>query len=221
MLKILDLFCGAGGAAMGLAQACREAKIDFEILGIDISLQPEYPFVFLRGDFETILPQTLAMFDFIWASPPCQAFSQATPDKARHKNYIPQVRDALKKSGKPFVMENVQLAPLRHDLFLCGEMFGLRVIRHRFFEIEGFIVPLIEHPAHNGYSRRWPGGGWRSVGEFYYETVAGNGCGKDVVATWQKAMGIEHITKRRGLAQAVPPSYSKYIMANFLQRIKS
>lgn len=213
-IRILDLFCGAGGAAVGMAQACRDRGFEPNIVGVDRYPQKEYPFAFLLSDVLDIFPQTLREFDFIWASPPCQAFSIATNDKRKHKNYIPRVRELLQKGGKPWVIENVPLAPLKPDLLLCGEMFGLRVIRHRIFEVSGFYPRMREHLPHKGLSRRLPGGAYRK--NYYYESVAGQGCSKNIVQEWQAAMGISHITKRKGLAQAVPPAYAKYIFGEFL-----
>lgn len=212
-MKVLDLFCGAGGAAVGISQAAKDAGIAVEILGIDHMPQPEYPFSFQQKKIEDLPEGFTAGFDFVWASPPCQAFSVATPDKGKHKNYIPLTLSIVRTG----CVENVPLAPFRADFVLCGEMFGLRVIRHRKFKTFGFACRILEHPEHRGYSRREPGGGWREDGGYYYETVAGNGCGKDVVKTWREAMGIEHITKKRGIAQAIPPAYSRYIFSEFLR----
>lgn len=153
-MKALDLFCCDGGAAMGLHQAGFD-----EIVGIDIAPHPNYPFDFIQGD-ATNPPVDFKDFDFIWASPPCQMFSAATHinpkqhSKRRgiYRNLIPETRKLLQDSGIPFCIENVPKAPLRKDLLLCGEMFGLRVIRHRIFEICGFRAEKRRHPHHKKHS---------------------------------------------------------------------
>jgi DNA (cytosine-5)-methyltransferase 1 len=144
-MKVLDLFCGAGGAAMGLHRAWPDA----EITGVDIKPMPRYPFKFIQGDAMTF---PLEGYDFIWASPPCQAFSKLRfmPDAKEHANHIPTVRELLVASGTPYAIENVEDAPLGGDflIMLCGTMFGLQtpdgraeLRRHRLFETS-FSIPL-------------------------------------------------------------------------------
>ncbi len=132
-MKILDLFCCSGGSAWGIKQAFPDA----EIVGYDIIPQPDYPFKQIVADWETSKPEE---YNFIWASPPCQGYIPYLSEKSRAKypKLIDKVREFLLKSGKPFVIENVPGAPLRKDLMLCGAMFGLKVIRHRIFEVHGF-----------------------------------------------------------------------------------
>ena len=127
--KLLDLFCGAGGASMGYSRA------GFYIVGVDIVPQPEYPFEFHEIDaFE----YPFERFDAIHASPPCQGYSYLTPktNKAKHEKLISKVRSYLKHSKKPYIIENVAgaKAELYNPTMLCGSMFGLRCQRHRFFE---------------------------------------------------------------------------------------
>src|SRR5258708_28352590 len=126
-MKVLDLFCGAGGAAMGLPRAWPDA----EILGVDIVPQPRYPFKFVQADAMTF---PLEGYDFIWASPPCQAFSKTR--RITGKEY-PDLIDPIRQrfpTRIPYVIENVTGAPLFAPVMLCGTMFGLKVIRHRNFE---------------------------------------------------------------------------------------
>lgn len=195
MKKALDLFCGAGGASMGLHLA------GFEVTGVDIKPQPNYPFKFIQAD---ALSFPLDGFDLIWASPPCQYFTRMLNHgltcRSKHKNLIPQTRMRLMESGNPYVIENVMGSPLRNPIMLCGEMFGLRVTRHRLFE-SGIFMLQPEHPKHRGYHIRK-----RNDGGYYYR-VYGHETGK---ASWGKAMGINWM-KSPELAQAIPPAYSKWI----------
>ena len=146
--RLLDLFCGAGGAAMGYHRA------GFEVVGVDIKPQPHYPFEFYQVDAIKLLdrpgpwelmdplryPGIFAEeFDAIHASPPCQDFSVAKNGVARfrpsYEDLIEPTRSAMERTGLPWVIENVRRAPLRRDLVLCGTMFGLRVQRHRYFQM--------------------------------------------------------------------------------------
>ena len=134
-MKVLDLFCGAGGVAMGLHRA------GLEVEGVDIKPQPNYPFKFYQAD---ALKFQLDKYDAYWASPPCQAYTWATK---RHRNLgkeypklIEPIRNRLVETGKPYIIENVPGAPIRHDLFLEGPMFSLGVIRRRYFETNFHIT---------------------------------------------------------------------------------
>lgn len=202
MKKIVDLFCGAGGASKGYADA------GFEVVGIDIEPQPHYPYDFIQGDaLATDLPNA----DLYHASPPCQCYSTSTvPMRRRGKQYpdlIAATREKLKKTGRPFVIENVPGAPLRRDLVLCGSMFNLRVIRHRLFEIHGFIASQPPHLQHKGRST----GHLRDFGIAYYYTVVGHGYSTaDTKQNWSDAMQINWMNKKE-LAQAIPPAYTRYI----------
>lgn len=129
-LKLLDLFCGAGGATMGYYRA------GFEVTGVDINPQPNFPFKFIQEDS---MKFPLEGFDVIHASPPCQAFSIASYGR-RHKegriypDLLTPTRERLKESKQPWIIENVIGAPMSRMIVLCGLMFDLRVFRHRCFE---------------------------------------------------------------------------------------
>jgi DNA (cytosine-5)-methyltransferase 1 len=144
-MKALDLFCGAGGAAMGLHRA------GFEVHGVDLAPQPHYPFTFHRGD---AMEWLLDGYDFIWASPPCQAYSASTLALRRAgKEYVDllaPVRTRLRACGTPYVIENVVGAPMRGHTVLCGTMFGLRLLRHRLFETSFPICSLLPPCQHKG-----------------------------------------------------------------------
>ena len=206
-MRVLDLFCGAGGAAMGLHQAWPDA----EIVGVDVNPQPRYPFTFVQGDWNILGGSN---FDFIWASPVCKRYTRMlnhglTP-RTNHIDFIPDVREWLKAAGKPYVIENVVGAPLDNPGELCGEMFGLRVMRHRLFETS-FPVEYPDHIPHRGWGNRKQGDGG------YYLRVYGHETGK---REWGAAMGIDWMRSPE-LAQAIPPAYSRYIAEQFTHTRKA
>ncbi|WP_063042283.1 MULTISPECIES: DNA cytosine methyltransferase [Nocardia] len=212
MPRLLDAFCCSGAASVGYNRSGFD-----EIVGVDIVGQPRYQFDFVQGDAIEFIRRYGHEFDFIHASPPCQASTTLTKgtNKKRnteigreHPQLIPQTREALEATGRPYVIENVSSAPIRRDLMLCGEMFGLAVIRHRIFELGGWSTPNPPHPKHRGYVRGCRHKVWR---DGPYFAVHGEGGGKGTVAEWQKAMGIDWTDVRKEIAEAIPPAYSQYI----------
>ena len=195
--RILDLFCGAGGAAMGYSRA------GFDVTGVDIRPQPRYPFAFVRADALTF---PLDGFDAIHASPPCQKWSIAAKYKGTahtHPDLLTPTRPRLEASGIPWVIENVPGAPLRADFLLCGCMFDLPGLRReRWFETSwrGFSMNLT-------HDHREP-----------VITVAGHGPPSWVrsvarpvtVADWRRIMGIDWMS-RDELSQAIPPAYTEHV----------
>jgi C-5 cytosine-specific DNA methylase len=123
-VRVLDLFCCAGGAALGIRQAFDAAGKRVEIVGVDIKPRPRYPFRFVLGD-ALEHARRAGEFDFVWASPPCQRYSVATPQAARrrHPDLMARTRDLLLAAGVPFLIENVPGAPLIDPVVLCGSMF--------------------------------------------------------------------------------------------------
>ena len=212
-MRVLDLFCGAGGAGLGYLQSGATA-----LVGVDRNPQPDYPGEFLQGDALALGLELLETrdFDFVHASPPCQANSVLTKcNRTRagwsdtHVDLIPHTRELLEAFGVPYVIENVKGAVLRKDPMLCGEMFGLGVIRHRYFEFgNGATIPSIAHKPHRGRTRGWNHGVYH---DGPYLAVYGQGGGKGSVAEWQVAMGIHHTENRRSIAEAIPPAYTKFI----------
>ena len=202
-MRLLDLFGCAGGAARGYAQA------GFEVVSVDIEPHNHWGVLLVMDWEEALDTLDLSKFDAIHASPPCQGYTALA---AVHGNEWPKliepVRERLDAIGLPYVIENVQGSPIRRDLVLCGEMFGLRVLRHRYFELGGWTMFQPEHVKHRGRVA-----GWRH-GERYegrYFAVYGEGGGKGSVAEWQDAMGIDWTDDRRELAEAIPPAYTRLI----------
>jgi len=199
-LRALDLFCGAGGASMGLHRA------GFEVMGVDIAPQPRYPFAFVQAD-ALAPPVRLERFHLIWASPPCQRFSSAGHShRANGKEYpdlIGPTRAMLEAARRPYVIENVPQAPIRCDLALDGTMFNRRLKRRRHFELRHFfaLAPSRQRTHRDGVI-----------------CVVGNGRPsgmrpdgpRNTAAECREAMGIEWMD-RATLVQAVPPDYAEHI----------
>lgn len=224
---ILELACCAGGAAVGYHRA------GFDPYGVDVNPQPNYPFPFHRGDGLEVLrmllaggavlfqgpsgPRRMTLADFaaVHASWPCQTHSALTKGNRgragwedEHVDLIGPGRELMEATGLPYVIENVQGAPVRRDLTLCGEMFGLSVIRHRYFELGGWSMDQPAHVPHRGRVAGMRHGEW-FTGPYF--AVYGEGGGKGTVAQWQQAMGIDWTTDRRELAEAIPPAYTELI----------
>ena len=131
--RLLDLFSGAGGCARGYQNA------GFYVVGVDIEPQPRYcGDEFVQADALEYLAQHGHEFDVIHAGPPCQAYCKAATSwwpEREWPDLIPATQEALRETGKPYVIENVPGAPLRNPLLLCGTMFPpLKIVRHRLFE---------------------------------------------------------------------------------------
>lgn len=209
---LLDLFCGAGGAATGYARA------GFDIVGVDITPQPNYPFTSHQGDALEFVRAYGHQFDAIHASPPCQANCSLTKGTNQGRAYpqlVAATREALAATGRPSVIENVVSAPLRKDLVLCGEMFGLAVLRHRIFELGSWTTEQPRHLPHRGRVAGFRHGQWY---EGPYFAVYGDGGGKGTVAQWQMAMGMDWTDVRREIAEAIPPAYTEYVGKALMRR---
>ena len=236
--KLLDLFCGAGGAAMGYHRA------GFEVVGVDINPQPRFPFEFHQAD---ALTYPLDGFDVIHASPPCQIHSAMTKGRWQHRlenhiNLIPQTRKLLQDSGKPYIIENVQGAKceLINPFMLCGTMFNLetkygsQLRRHRLFETNFNVIVELACNHKKGSVIGVYGGG-QHPGKRYHRNdsgdlvtpqkqfpatigVWGNAGGsstRDGVTQFgtqdrRDAMDIQWMTGKE-LSQAIPPAYTEYI----------
>jgi DNA (cytosine-5)-methyltransferase 1 len=202
--KVLDLFCGAGGCGAGYHRA------GFYVFGIDIADQPKYPYDFARADWKDALDAIGHLFDFVHASPPCQNYSLTS---VLHDNDYPElvddVRTALVKLGKPYVIENVRGAPLKEPLLLNGSVFGLFVHKPRLFECS-FDVPQPRIPPTPAPVKMG-----RKVRKGQYIQPIGNFSGAQYA---REQMEIDWMT-RDELAQAVPPAYTKYIGKHWMDNI--
>ena len=218
---LLDLFCGAGGAAVGYHRA------GFDVVGVDIVDQPRYPFTFVQGDALECLAIGLpgvdpSKFDAIHASPPCQAYSTTA---SLHGNEYPRLIDATRElllaTGLPFVIENVAgaRADMREPITLCGSSFGLGVRRHRLFECHGFEVGLVP-PCDHG-SQPEPvdvtGTGGPRPGQ-RLDGAGGNSRKPRNLAHAREAMGIDWMT-RPELSEAIPPAYTAFIGAQLIDHL--
>lgn len=213
--RLLDLFCGAGGAAMGYHRA------GFEVVGVDINPQPHYPFEFHQADAMAV---PLDGFDAIHASPVCKAFSRITRTARTapvHPDQITPLRPRLIASGLPYVIENVPGAPLVQPVMLCGSMFDLDVQRHRLFESNWGLRDHHWPCRHAIWTPRFhPNRSARKKGGRKARVIVVAGHGNDGpggrVADWREAMGIEWMT-RDELAQAIPPAYTEFIGGQLLE----
>ena len=214
-MKILDLFCCAGGASMGLHQAFPDA----EIVGVDIDNQPRYPFTFVKAD---AVEYPVGGFDLIWASPPCQGYCalKVMPNAREHPLLIPVVRKKLQDAGKPWIMENVVGAPLEHPFMLCGSMFkleshGYQVRRHRLFETS-FPVTVPFSCQHAEKTMGIYGAKVRDIAQEkrHYskpKETRGEPVGVVLPQEWgREATGITW-TNMQELSESIPPAYSRWI----------
>lgn len=208
----LDLFCGAGGASMGYWKR-------FEMVGVDKANQPRYPFTFIRASWlhALALPWLdLSQFAFIHASPPCQHYSDLAGRNGNadaHPDLIGVVREWLKATGKPYVIENVEGAPLRDPVTICGTTLGLgvdgyRLRRHRLFEAN---FPLDVPPCACSSNERpiidVSGGGPTHAPRL---DGAGGRTYKGTVDQKRRAMEIPWMTGGE-LVEAIPPAYTALI----------
>lgn len=203
---ILDLCCGGGGASKGYHLS------GFDVTGVDINEQVNYPYQFIKAD---ALEIDLSGYDAIHASPPCQNYCwSTTKPRAAGKIYpdlLEPIRARLIAAGVPYVIENVPTAPLRNPTYLEGTMFGLGVIRRRGFETNWWLSQPRFRPRKRPIMRPHKITG-KMIQKSAYCSVAGNGAGgwSCRVADWRIAMGIDWMT-RTEIKQAIPPTYTEYI----------
>ena len=218
--RLLDLFCCAGGASVGYSSA------GFDVIGVDIQEQPNYPLPFIRADALKLDPAFIASFDAVHASPPCQSYS----DLARRNNnagkwprLIEPIRNLLLRARVTYVIENVDGAPLKNPVVLCGTMFPkLRVLRHRLFEANFVILTPshMKHPRVHTFDRRKSHFGKTDEWKDFVQVTGGGNC---TLAAARDAMGIQWMTKRE-INESVPPVYTEFIgrqLLRYLQQRRS
>jgi DNA (cytosine-5)-methyltransferase 1 len=215
--RLLDLFCCAGGAGVGYSRA------GFEIVGVDIDPQPNYPFEFIQADALTLNTKFIASFDVVHASPPCQSYSDLAKRNGNGHAWprlIDPVRNMLVRSGLPYVIENVDGAPLRDPVVLCGTMFpGLRVLRHRLFESNFLLLAPNhgKHPKVHTFDRRKSHFGKTDDMRDFVQVTGGGNC---TIAAARDAMGINWMTKNE-LNEAIPPAYTQWIGKQLLAHLST
>ena len=204
MMKLLDLYCGVGGASVGYHQA------GFEIYGVDLKHGKRYPYTYLRADVLDVLTdeEYINQFDVIHASPPCQTHSitqhlrNAQGKTTSKLDLIPETRAALIASGKPYIIENVPGSPLINPIQLCGSSFGLKVRRHRLFESNLSLIG--SECLHKEQGR--PVGVYGSL----RDDIPHGGKTADSIDQAREAMGISWAIWSE-LVEAIPPLYTSYL----------
>jgi DNA (cytosine-5)-methyltransferase 1 len=227
--KLLDLYCGEGGAGMGYALA------GFDVIGFDIHRQPRFPFPFVQMDVLKIDQRWLDWADYIHASPPCQGLTEMNNDKSRHLNLIPQTRAILQRSGKPYVIENVRgaRAHLINPVSLTGLMFGNRMTtskgqvfelsRERLFETNWGAEPQPSWEQHYPLANVY--GGHLRARSGDYRTGKGTGKTRDFIGEDKPALARELFdmpwATLKGISESVPPSYTHHLGEEMLRRNRS
>lgn len=219
--RLLDLFCGAGGAGMGYHQA------GFDVVGVDKTPQPDYPFEFHRGDALDFLAEHGHEFDAIHASPPCQAYSTGVVSRSSKWNHtlgkdepalIGAVHEILEQLSLPWVIENVMGARSSMPdgwFVLCGSMFARPIPRHRVFATSHLVLTP-EHPNCHGLAKRSSVElGW----DYRDMSVTGKGRRAGTTARWSHLLGITWPMTQHQLAEAIPPAYTEWIGAQIIAHL--
>lgn len=208
-MKLLDLFCGAGGAGEGYRRA------GFDVTGVDLTAHAYPPGDFVQADAMQILssPAFLSGFDVIHASPPCQTFTAYRRRGAgvgdTYPDLVAPVRAALTAWGGPYVIENVPGAPLLDPLQLCGSSFGLDVRRHRLFESNRWLTgPPCDH---SWQTPRFP----QATNRVNLRRTVEIGVYRIPLAVQRAAMGVDWMTLE-DLTEAIPPAYTEWIGSSLL-----
>ena len=213
--RLLDLFCCAGGAGIGYSLA------GFEVVGVDIRPQPNYPLQFIQADALKLDMKFIASFDAVHASPPCQSYSDLAKRNGNADKWprlIEPVRKMLRRSGLPYVMENVEGAPLLNPVVLCGTMFPkLRVLRHRLFETNFEMIPPPhkKHPKVHTFDKRKSHYGKTDEWKDFVQVTGGGNC---TLAAARDAMSIDWMSKGE-INESIPPAYTQFVGRHLMQNL--
>ena len=216
---LLDLFCGAGGAAVGYSRA------GFNVVGVDIEPQPNYPFPYHRVDavqfmWDHVLDRRVRrgnVFAAIHASPPCQRYcapSQYNRNRDSYPDLVAPIRAALMESGLPYIIENTPGAPLHFPLTLCGQMFGLRMYRHRLFETN----VKLDVPPHTKHDARGARNGVIPPPNGYF-TITGGKHSQAWTRAAKTAMGVPWMETTREVCEAIPPVYTEHLGVQLMRHV--
>lgn len=221
-MRLLDLFCGAGGCSVGYHRAGFA-----EIVGVDIKPQPNYPFHLVIDDALKFVAEHGSEFDAIHASPPCQAYTgmrrislSRFGHAPEHPDLIGPVREVLIEIGKPYIIENVQNSPLRTQVILCGASLGLpHIARHRHFEsnIAMFGAPQCSHRKNDytiGVYGERPDGRRVSYRRHRLCRIASS------LNEAKTEMGIDWMDWDE-IRNSIPPVYTEWIGRQIIQAIES
>lgn len=212
-MRLLDLFCGAGGCSVGYTRA------GFEVHGIDNAPHPDYPFTFEQMDAMDVLKDSayLSTFDVVHASPPCPRYSIATPEEHRddHPDLLEPVLEKLREWGGVWVVENVPGAPMPDPVMICGRAMGLRWFRrHRLFASSvALMSPGCACGKESPYGVTGDGPEIRDY--------ARNGRKARSIQHAQEVMGIDWMTTWDDLTDAIPPAYTEYIGGQLLDQLQA
>lgn len=237
--RLLDLFCGEGGAAVGYDRA------GFDVFGVDLNddlvgrrkrRRPKplkrYPFPSVESDaLAFLLDGGWRSFDAIHASPPCQMHSRmrhiahAQGRTIDRVDLIAPTRELLEATGLPYVIENVEDAPLERarSVLLCGSMLDppLDVQRHRLFECNWPVEPTAWPCRHKLWSYRYRSADYRgrkSGRLMKVVPVYGGTRYRGDRELRRAAMEIDWMTGD-GLNEAIPPRYTEFVGAQLLEHV--
>lgn len=221
--KLLDLFSCAGGAGVGYQRA------GFDVVGVDIQVQKHYPFEFHQGDAIAYLEEHWQEFDAVHLSPPCQPFSITQHAHTNeHPDLLVPAREAVVKTGLPYVIENVEGAPLINALTLCGTEFGLRALdvdgvplalrRHRLFESNVWLMGA----GGCSHDETQVAGSYKASRHRtpeHRDNPARRGGYTPALKVRAELLGIDWKMNEHELAQAIPPAYTAFIGAQLLESL--